>query len=674
MILINVAGQNCWLIPYAPGDATALRLSMGIPVDAKRGLTGNGSRRPAALAPRYTFEYRAMMFQAEFATMRTASLSAQDEPILAPLWNHAYRPGIDTPTITAGLVVAYKSDWSAYAINPGSYAGYDYAAPVIMGRFHQPPRLVASKDGVVTADIIIDENAPVSQSFAPAAGILPADTTFTNSAGYTAPVFPFVPDWSKPPTPGTAVTEVDRAANGPGRIPQTTFYPQVPEQTYAAIFSGFGSAEAAQFMAWWIRRCGVADAHWVATSQSMWHLANTASAGATTLTLALDTPAPAIGANLALCGVSSTEFVRVTAVAGAVLTLASPLVNAWSAGSITSPAILARHTNDTLALDYTPAGWVASCQLSWREVAAEYAVPAGETRGTTLGRLPGAAWFFQIDLDYNGAIVSTYLTNWESGATIGGHAWTYNDCTFDKLIQSIDLEDDNCTFTMRWYAGCPWENWLPGVLAARGFLTINRADADPSGALSNFAPIWKGELSTPVPDGPNLNVKVLGANALFARKGPRQVMSTTCGTSLFKPRCGLALSDWTFNALIVSAVGTIVTIGTITRANGQGMPSGFGAADWFALGWMGWTASGRPQRSGVLTCTALASGQIVLTLDRACGLSAGASVTAAPGCDRQGSTCRTNFNNYPNFRGFEYMPAISPSFIIPQTTQTSAKK
>lgn len=155
---------------------------------------------------------------------------------------------------------------------------------------------------------------------------------------------------------------------------------------------------------------------------------------------------------------------------------------------------------------------------------------------------------------------------------------------------------------------------------------------------------------------------------------PRQVMSKTCGTMLFKARCGLALADWTFNAVVSGSAANVITVNTITRANGGGLPAGFGAADWFALGWLGWLSGGAPYRLSVLGSTALAGGAISLTLERGPGLANGSSVTLVPGCDRQGNTCRDKFANYDNFRGFEFMPSVSPSFVIPQRKASQGKK
>jgi hypothetical protein len=226
----------------------------------------------------------------------------------------------------------------------------------------------------------------------------------------------------------------------------------------------------------------------------------------------------------------------------------------------------------------------------------------------------------------------------------------------------------------RYFAGGPWDNWLPGNLAARGFVTIFRADANVDGTFSNFHQVWKGELSTPQMDGPMVKQAALGANALFARNCPRQLMSTSCGTMLFRARCGLALSDWTFNAVITAVAGNIVTVGTIARANSGSLPGGFGGQDWFALGWLGWVVNGLPYREGIVSSAVISGGSIVLTLDRACSLSVGAAVTVVPGCDRIRTSGCAKFSNQANFRGFDQMPAVSPNFIIPQQSSNPAKK
>lgn len=606
MISVTIDSVACRLLTCAPNTAAAVRLEVEMPAQEARSLTGYAARRSTDVLPRFAQSWHTLLEAADFAALRDASLAMQDEPILAPVWRQAWRPATESPTLTGGLIVAWTEGFATWAINPGSYAAYDYAAPLIYGRFGSPPRLVSVSGALVQAQLEVEEDAPATYALSVPGGILAADTL---DAGF--PVFPFasLADWSSPPSPGLGVTDVERLATGPGRMQASIFYPQVPERVFSARFAGVGRTEAAQLIAWWIRRGGAAEAHRV---------------------------------DLAALGV-------------------------LSGGNV-----LARHTNRRLVLDAV--GPLSTCELAWRESSSEASVPAGETAGVTVGRVPAEAWFFEIALDFNGATQTWRLTNWQSGAAgVGGHDWAYNACDFDGLTQSIDLEDDACSCTFRYFPGGPWDHWLPGRLAARGTLTLYRANASSEGSFSGFAQVWQGELRQPDLDGPIVRWQA-AANAVFARMAPRQLMSTACGTMLFRPRCGLALADWTFHAVVASSSGVSITVGTITRANGGGLPSGFGAEGWFALGWLQWTVSGTPRRLSIVASAALSGGQIVLTLDRAPGLANGTAVSLAPGCDRLRESGCAKFANTDNFRGFDQMPAISPSFVLPQRHYLPAKK
>lgn len=604
MIAAVVNSQNCWLLHHGPAEG-ATRLEVSLAVRALRSLTGRTVRRPSAFLPTYAIAWSALIDATEYAAMLAASRTAQDEPVLAPVWSLSWRPATETPTLEGGLIVAYTEDWSDWEINPVSYDGYDFAAPLIYGRFRQPVRLQSISGDLKRVEIQVEEDAVADYALAPVDGILAADTM---SGGF--PVFPFLPDWSDtPPEPGLGVTDVERNDIGSGRIKASIFYPQTPEQVFSATFTGLERADTARFIAWWIRREGIAGAHKV------------------------------------------------------------PLADF---GVIEGSTVTARHTNQTLTLQCS--GYIATTELAWREVAAEATVPAGETVGTTLGRLPPGAWFFKIDLDYNGAIRTWRLTSWESGATAGGHEWTYNACDFDRLTQDMDLEDDVCTCHFRWFTGGPWDNWLPGQLSARGILTLYRADANADGSFAGFTQRWSGDLAQPQLDGPIVTWRAHGANALFSRSAPSQVMSKVCGTRLFKLRCGLDIADWIFNAEIAAVAGNVVTITDITRANAEGLPDGFGAEDWFGLGWIEWTSGGAKLREGIAANAAVSGGDIELTLDRAIGLAPGALVSVVPGCDRLRASGCSKFANTDNFRGFDLMPAVSPSFILPQRNSAAAKK
>lgn len=134
-------------------------------------------------------------------------------------------------------------------------------------------------------------------------------------------------------------------------------------------------------------------------------------------------------------------------------------------------------------------------------------------------------------------------------------------------------------------------------------------------------------------------------------------------------------SDWLWDATVTVKGGASITVGTISRHNGAGNPTGFGAVNWFALGYAEWTnGSGLPIRHSIIASAAISGGAIVLTFGSPPAFSVGQALRIYPGCDRLGSTCLNKFANYANFRGFEFMPAVAPNFIVPQRTTNAAKK
>lgn len=676
MITVNIGGETLRLLPYAPNNDAAVRLGVLSPVEAARRLTGRSTRRPYAMLLRHSLEWSVDLRAADFTALRNATQTHQAEDVVVPLWPLAMRGGEEL-FVEGGHTVAWNDGWGDFAIDTDSPEEWDFIAPLVRGFLAQPPSLRAHNDDLVTADFSLTEDAPASYALTPIGDILPADETFATALGYAAPVFPFLPDWAEAPTPGVGITTVDRQEIGPGRRRAVEFYPQTPELVQEAHFRFAQAAGAVELLEWWRRRAGTADAHWTACTQTVGRLAATALSGTRVLTFVEPVQ---VGSNgyLALFGPHGTiELGRIDEVDGNGITLAANLQHDWSPSlTCVTHAILARHTNKELAIDFERGGkgWIASATLAWREVAAEYAPAEGEVRGETLGRLKPKAWFFRIDLDYNGAQQTWRFTNWESGANADGHTWDHNACEFDKLIESIDLEDDTCVTTFRWVAGGPWENWLPGNHAAKGRLSIFRAEVNDDGTFADFRQVFSGEMAAPEVTGAIVKQRARGANALFAKTAPRQVMSKTCGTNLFRPRCGLALADWRFTAEIAAVAGTTVTVDTLARENAAALPTGFGALGWFALGWLEQTVAGRPHRFGIVSSTALAGGEIGLKLDRAFTGEAGDGVVVVPGCDRQGATCRGKFENGDNFRGFELMPAVAPNLIIPQRDTAPAKK
>lgn len=671
MILTSYGGKTCWLLPFAPNTDDAVKVEVAVPVDYRRSKEGPSSRRPQGSTVRIAMTWVTVMTAAEFVALRNGSMQAQDEPFVVPFWPFSYAAG-SAPTLTGSIFVGWNPGWLAWAFSPAlTYASY---APVVWGRLKQPPRLVGREGNYVHAEISFFEDGPYP--------VLPSaatDTMFATPGGSTAPVWPWLWEGSTDPLPGAASVEVDRKVLGPGRGQSTIYFPQTPERTQQASFLFKSAASAAAAIGWWQRRAGGSDAHWIPTTQAVGQLAVDAVAGALQLQFKSAPILPVGDTSLCLSTPGGQlAYVKILAPAGTVIPLAVPLAATWPATwTNVTIAILARHSDDKLTLDCKRAdtGWLARSAINWQELANEYTAPAGETLGTTLGRLASTAWFFEIDLDYAGAIQSWYFTNWEGGSiTVAGQTWTYNACDFNQITQSDDLEDDGFTFDADWLANGPWANWLPGALAAVGRIKIFTGSVDSLGNVSAFTQQIAADLSEPTIAGTRVKQKSLGMNALFARQAPRMVYSPACSTQLFSARCAVALAAYTFSATIVSIAGETLTIGTFTGS----LPAGFAAlADWFALGTARWTSSGLPMRSMILTSTVIAAGQVTLTVDRPIPLAVGAVVSVVPGCNllRDDSNGCAKFANQINHQGFADIPAISPSFILPvRNANSQAKK
>lgn len=210
MIATTISGVPCRLLTCEPNTSVAVRLEVEMPAAETRGLTGRSSRRPGAVLPRFAQAWTSLLETAEFTALRDAALAMQDEIILAPVWRQMWRPATESATLTGGLIVAWTEGFATWAINPGSYAAYTYAAPLIYGRFSSPPRVVALSGALVQCQLQVEEEAPAAHALAPVGGILAADTIVEGKA-----VFPFaaLADWSEAPELGLGVVDVERQAS-----------------------------------------------------------------------------------------------------------------------------------------------------------------------------------------------------------------------------------------------------------------------------------------------------------------------------------------------------------------------------------------------------------------------------------------------------------------------------
>jgi len=684
VISIAFGGRPAWLCTHAHNWRESATLVPRARVDEDLGQTGREGRAPVDDALLCRLEWMATLSLAQLIALRNATQAGQAEPVLVPVWPLAL-PGDEwdaTPHVDGSVLIAWQDDWSDYEIKVGEpitdAAEWDNVAPVLIGYLATiEPRALNDEESDVRLALEEDEELgsyPLLPDVAPVAPVAPALGAFAPAA------FPWEVEWAQPLKSGHAAVRVTREEIGNGRRRLKIFHPQAPERPIEGTVQLDGAADVARLLTWWRARHGAADAHWVSTWISGGRLATDAAAGASELQLE---PGAALGGNryLALHRTDgSVEYAKVSEIAGNTLTLAAPLAAAVACQDTRlSLAILGRHAGDDISLRFvTP--YAARVQLAWRELAAEYAVPAGETRGLTLGRKPAPARLYTFVEDYAGATVVHRATDWRVPLTHEGTTWLPRNIERGERKASLDLSEHSLELDAEWWDGCPFVHFLPGRLAARVFLTLHETTVV-DGEPTELVQVWHGEVKSAPRSGLRVSVTVGGPNDLFSRRFPVDTFGQSDNADLFDARNGLARADWRFTAEITAVAGNVVTIGTIARAGG--LPAGFGFAHWFAGGVLEWTAAGITRRVSIYDSTVLASGSMVLTLRAGLGLAAAMAVALYPGYDKRAESAKAwhavdnpegKFDAYGVFRGFPFVPNRAPQFKLPASKSGAAGK
>lgn len=682
MIQATLNSATVFLLNDEPDWRERLSLKASLPALNRRGLTGREARRPLADALRCSLSYAAFLDEDGANDLRDALQLLGSEAVVCPAWPFALSGTEWADTlVTGGLVIGWMSDWSSYEMGSSlaDPTAWDYVAPLLYGRLNQMPDPTAA--GVVNLDLTFDFEEDGDAGYAIALDAV----TFADGAALpdaTVPkLFPFEIEWSNPPHTGSAEKEIERIQIGRMRATAPVFYPQNAQRPVSGSIMLDGRADIAALLRWFLDRHGSADAHYLPEALTVARLSATANAG--TNTLILD-DATSIGQNryLELSRGDTVEIVRITGIASNTCTLSANLANTWTAGgTLVRLAMLARHARDEIALEFL-SPTVARASLAWREVPDEYSAAAGETRGTTLGKLVTEADLYTVTLDFNGATEIHRFTSFERDLTVSGNVHTSRVCEHTDIRETLNLDRDELTLTIRWWANCPFRKLLPNKLDCRLLLVIQRCEVNGSNG-SNVTTLFTGEITGGTADGPMLQLTAAGDNALFDRQFPKLLMQPGCNHQLFDAGCTLVRADWTISATVYSIAGKTLTLENFTRSGG--LPSGFGFAHWFALGYVQRTISGLPVRQIIFDSAVIASSRIALTLGSVPTWTPvfGDAVTVIPHCDGLAATCQaynvtTNptgkFNNYAHFLGFPFMPDKNPAFTPMKKTDSSTGK
>lgn len=658
MISTTFNGSPAWVLPYAPTWQRPVALSVRVPSETSRSLTGREIRQAYGASLRCTLRWEAYLPSAAFVALRDAMRTYADEPVLVPAWPLVEAGELWTP-IVDGVLIGWQDDWSSWEIDPADPTDWDWVAPVLVGRLTvELPSLRAPNTAF--ASLALEEYGTSEWALSPQTQTWVDGPALNDST--TPKIFPLPIGWSMSPRAGIPSVEITRRQFG--IAPRTKAAAQYPQSGFVPVEGAVDlltPEQVATLLRWWQDRAATTQTHYVTTIAHVADIPGAVSAGATTITVS---DSARLGAYrfLVIDDGIHAQTVRVLSIVGNVLTLASALGYAIQAGSATvSVAVLARHAAEDIELSFERPGF-ATARLSWEELAEEYVVGSGETRGTTLGAGSLKAWLYKITVDRLGSQTVYRRTSYERDLSASSETWTASPISHSSITRSVRLDRDELVLEARHEA---WSAlFLPGNLTAR--ITVDIYDCSVSGGSgTSVSQRWSGEVSGISFDGPFIRAACHGPYSVFDKPFPRVAIQPSCNHAVYDGGCGLSAATWTFTAA-VNATTTANVVVLKTWARTAGLPTGWGFANYFALGYV----TRGTERWLILSSSAVSGGLVTLTLDRVATWTADEGVSVVPGCDGMPETCRayhaTNnprgkFDNFARFLGFPFSPAKNPT-------------
>lgn len=159
--------------------------------------------------------------------------------------------------------------------------------------------------------------------------------------------------------------------------------------------------------------------------------------------------------------------------------------------------------------------------------------------------------------------------------------------------------------------------------------------------------IWMGRVVNCEWRGAEATLSCEPVTVSMNRVGLRRLYQRSCPHRLYGSKCGISKATYSIPGTVDSISGNTVSVSEADAA----------ADGYYSGGEISWvTPEGVTEMRQITNHTGA-----VLTLSLAIqGLAAGEAVTISAGCNRSSTTCRTKFNNLPNYGGFPYIPTKNP--------------
>lgn len=662
MISTTYASTSVLLLNDPPDWVGSVSATFEAVTQEDEGLSGRATRRPHAGSLRTRFRYSAVIEQP--AAFHALLRSYQTQPVVVPLWpmatTWADRASIAT---VGGLRIAYRPDWSQWAIYEGTEPGWatsgDMVAPALWGRLEGRTADWLNA-GVATFEVDFVEAGPAAYALTPSSVAFTAGPSLSGYA--TAPrLWPMALDWRDVPE-GFAF-RVLREYLGFGRQPLEQSYQATPRRE-----AELRSLVTTQAQLWQLLRFAHDHApgasFWAPTWRSAVVLTADLAGGGTSLAVESSAGISAGDYLAFVTGNTVAATARTNTVSNQTVTLTSAPGAFSKADTVVAPLVLARVDRPRISVTFL-AGDCATVAVQVVEVPPEYAPAADETLGTTIGAVTTRGYLYDLSETVGGVTTTTRMTSYEANLTLSGNTYTASKIEHGGIRGSLFLDRDEVELRCEIIAGNPLVKLIAQVSEAPVRLTIRSADVSGSTA-SNGSVLFTGDVVSVSVRGSVITAKAVSAGTVFDRIFPRFRLQPGCNHALFSVGCGLSQAAWQFTGTVngtpTPGYPFAMPVTGLTRTTGA-MPTI--TAGWFAGGWIEFGSGSSTVRRSILANTAAVSGALTLTLNRdpVPFPSASAAVVIYPGCDGSRTTCADKFANFVNFGGHPYLPPANPSLV-----------
>lgn len=239
-----------------------------------------------------------------------------------------------------------------------------------------------------------------------------------------------------------------------------------------------------------------------------------------------------------------------------------------------------------------------------------------------------------------------FYTNADEDLTVGMTTWLTKAITDDGIKQKGDAQGESMTIT------CPddlgpavvYSNNPPGAELKVEKLRMHEG-------MTTLRVVYVGNVTQvgfPKPGQCSISVQALSAS--MRRTGLRLGYQRPCPYALYDQlTCKVDKTVFALAGYIRSIAGMTIVIDAAGNK-----PDGY-----FASGFIEWSDPVRGLER-VMIESSIGSTATLTVFDDVRELAVGMPITIYPGCDQTPNVCKTRFNNYVNYGGWEYMPGKSP--------------